>query len=223
MCKAQEEVDVAKSRRSLSRKPSLKKRVSFDETPPVEISRESSQVPVDQMPNGTTAYHGSSEDECEVDMLPELQEDDLFSTYDSLKAHASPSPPPLLWTDLSKDEKKTLAIVKTPENELYKSLVKTPESELYKSLVPEYLYNKVDALDIGGKSTVVQNGDTVVKPITFRELDVSLKCFIAGGSRSFIKYLMNTREMHNMELWQLSRRLHAAQFSGCPSKLLRPF
>ena len=43
------------------------------------------------------------------------QEDDLFSTYESLKAHASPSPPPaLLWTDLSKDEKKTLGKAKSP-------------------------------------------------------------------------------------------------------------
>ena len=46
------------------------------------------------------------------------QEDDLFSTYESLKAHASPSPPPaLLWTDLSKDEKKTLGKAKSPCSE----------------------------------------------------------------------------------------------------------
>ena len=54
--------------------------------------------------------HGD-DDEIEEDQLPELQEDDLFSTYESLKAHASisPSPPPLFWSDLSKDEKKVVS------------------------------------------------------------------------------------------------------------------
>ena len=54
---------------------------------------------------------GDEDDEIEEDQLPELQEDDLFSTYESLKAHASisPSPPPLFWTDLSKDEIKKVA------------------------------------------------------------------------------------------------------------------
>ena len=34
-------------------------------------------------------YDNEDEDEIEEDQLPELQEDDLFSTYESLKAHAS--------------------------------------------------------------------------------------------------------------------------------------
>ena len=69
---------------------------------------------------------GDEDDEIEEDQLPELQEDDLFSTYESLKAHASisPSPPPLFWTDLSKDEiKKVSSKSKSPSGKEMKKIL----------------------------------------------------------------------------------------------------
>lgn len=141
--------------RSRSRKSSSRKKVSFDETPPVEIS------------SRETSNDYEEDEEVDEDMLPELQEDDLFSTYDSLKAHASPSPPPaLLWTDLSKEEKKTLSFSKA----------KSPSaSEQAKPFVPVEPPAKTRTVANKTKEEGIapQEQQQQQRPITFRELDVS--------------------------------------------------
>ena len=124
--------------------------MSFDESPPVEIvsSRETSH---------------DYEDQCEEDLLPELQEDDLFSTYESLKAHASPSPPTAsLWTDLSNQEKKVRGSAKTQPKIQTKTEIAT-KSETCN----------------GRSSSPASQAN--FRPITFRELDVSrgkFMCYI---------------------------------------------
>ncbi len=154
--------------RSQSRsKSSLAKKVSFDETPPVEISsRETSNDYCDD--------EDDLEDEIEEDMLPELQEDDLFSTYESLKAHASPSPPPaLLWTDLSKGERKTLAerAKVTPPPPTAIQPASRHNSQPRAQPQPQQL------MQVEKETATAMVGD-VHKPITFRELDVSF-CTLA--------------------------------------------
>ena len=98
--------------------------------------------------------------------LPELQEDDLFSTYESLKAHASPSPPPLLTTDLSKEEKKTLGKSKSPPVEA------NSRGSSQKPLASETTKEQPSSLEVAESATTGQSGKPP-KPITFRELDVS--------------------------------------------------
>ena len=135
---------------SLSRKSSsLRKRVSFDETP-VEISSANTR-------DNSLVINGNTAEDIEEFELPELQEDDLFSTYESLKAHASPSPPPLL-SDLSKEEKKTLGKAKSPPLQpLTTTVTKEPSPPLR---MPPSDYES--------------SQEKPAKPITFRELDVSL-------------------------------------------------
>ena len=162
---------------SLSQKSSLKKRVSFDETP-VEIS--SREASLSKMVNGLK--NGGDNRDCDTNCyddiidefeLPELQEDDLFSTYESLKAHASPSPPPLLSTDLSKEEKKTLGKAKSP-----------PSSTSCPSMTAKPLAT-ITAIAAATKEPsppqkskpssheYESQSSQPPKPITFRELDVS--------------------------------------------------
>ena len=145
--------------RSSSLQKSLKKRVSFDDTP-VEISSREASLP---KVNGGCENNEAIIDEFE---LPELQEDDLFSTYESLKAHASPSPPPLLTTDLSKEEKKTLSgKSKSPPVEASRGCSKPLASLTTTKEQPS-------SLEVESATAVGQSGKPP-KPITFRELDVS--------------------------------------------------
>ena len=165
---------------SLSQKSSLKKRVSFDETP-VEIS--SREASLSKMVNGLK--NGGDNRDCDTNCyddiidefeLPELQEDDLFSTYESLKAHASPSPPPLLSTDLSKEEKKTLGKAKSPPS----SSSTPPSASCYPSMTAKPLAT-ITAIAATKEplppqkrpSSHESQSSQPSKPITFRELDVS--------------------------------------------------
>ena len=123
--------------------------MSFDETP-VEISSANTR-------DNSLVINGNTAEDIEEFELPELQEDDLFSTYESLKAHASPSPPPLL-SDLSKEEKKTLGKAKSPPLQpLTTTVTKEPSPPLR---MPPSDYES--------------SQEKPAKPITFRELDVSL-------------------------------------------------
>ena len=159
---------------SLSLKSSsLKKRVSFDETP-VEISSRDASLS-SKMVNGQDCETNCLDTADIIDEfeLPELQEDDLFSTYESLKAHASPSPPPLLSTDLSKEEKKTLGKAKSP-----------PSSTSCPSMTAKPLAT-ITAIAAATKEPsppqkskpssheYESQSSQPPKPITFRELDVS--------------------------------------------------
>ena len=157
---------------SLSLKSSsLKKRVSFDETP-VEISSRDASLS-SKMVNG----QDFEEDIIDEFELPELQEDDLFSTYESLKAHASPSPPPLLSTDLSKEEKKTLGKAKSPPS----SSSTPPSASCYPPSMTAKPLATITAIAATKEPSPPQKrpsshesqSSQPSKPITFRELDVS--------------------------------------------------
>jgi len=162
---------------SLSLKSSsLKKRVSFDETP-VEISSRDASLS-SKMVNGQDCETNCLDTEDIIDEfeLPELQEDDLFSTYESLKAHASPSPPPLLSTDLSKEEKKTLGKAKSPPS----SSSTPPSASCYPSMTAKPLATitaiaatKEPSPPQKRPSSHESQSSQPSKPITFRELDVS--------------------------------------------------
>ena len=158
---------------SLSLKSSsLKKRVSFDETP-VEISSRDASSLSSKMVNG----QDFEEDIIDEFELPELQEDDLFSTYESLKAHASPSPPPLLSTDLSKEEKKTLGKAKSPPS----SSSTPPSASCYPPSMTAKPLATITAIAATKEPSPPQKrpsshesqSSQPSKPITFRELDVS--------------------------------------------------
>jgi hypothetical protein len=179
-------------RRSISRKPSLRKRVSFDETGPVEINDSSSRPGSRQkqsteptapppLPLADIAFNQLDDGEPEEDLLPEMQEDELFSTYASLKVQCSPSPPPLFMTDLSKDERKSLKDkpIKPRDKKIsrnscspaaaapkpIKQVVAPPP--VCKLLQPD---GEKEEQEEEPREQLLQQQQ---KPITFRELDVS--------------------------------------------------
>lgn len=190
---------------SLSQKSSLKKRVSFDETP-VEIS--SREASLSKMVNGLK--NGGDNRDCDTNCyddiidefeLPELQEDDLFSTYESLKAHASPSPPPLLSTDLSKEEKKTLGKAKSPPSSTSCPSMTAKPLATITAIASATKEPSPPQKSKPSSHEYESQSSQPPKPITFRELDHM------GDFEEFVRDVIDVltheeqNRLYEMEMW----------------------